>query len=92
MKISQQKTVQVEAKTLQICAKVRDCFAASLLDGDGETLCVYDGYVPEFMPGEHFGDYLMLDIDLDTGQITNWKAPTAEQVEGFISKATGGES
>lgn len=38
------------------------------------------------MPGEHYGDYLILEIDLDTGQIKNWKAPTAKQIEEWINK------
>jgi hypothetical protein len=25
------------------------------------------------MPGDHYGDYLMLDIDPYTGKIVNWK-------------------
>lgn len=37
------------------------------------------------MPGQHYGDYVILDIDLDTGKILNWKPPTAEQIEEWIS-------
>ncbi len=86
MKINQLKRVQVEAKTLHIHLKVRDEFGGRITDQDGHVLVdKEDGYVPDFMPGEHFGDYLMLDIDLDTGQITNWKKPTAEQIERFIA-------
>jgi hypothetical protein len=40
----------------------------------------YSGYVPEWMPGEHYGDYVMLDIDVATGQILNWKPPTRKQL------------
>lgn len=85
MKINQMKKVQVEAKTLSIHLKVSDCFNATLLDKEGEELKDYDGYVPDFMPGEHYGDYVILDIDIDTGMITNWKKPTPEQIEKFIS-------
>jgi hypothetical protein len=28
---------------------------------------------------------VILNIDLDTGQVTNWKKPTAEQIEQFIA-------
>lgn len=38
-------------------------------------------YVPDFMPGEHYGDYVFLNIDLDTGRITNWEVPTTEELE-----------
>lgn len=86
MKIGIKKTVEVEAKTLHIFIKVRDCFGGKITDRDGDVLVdKEDGYVPDFMPGDHGGDYLILDIDLDSGQILNWKKPTAEQIERFIS-------
>jgi len=37
------------------------------------------------MPGEHYGDYLILDIDLDSGKVVNWKPPTAKQIEEWIT-------
>lgn len=83
-KITAVKTVQVEAKTLRTTMKVRDSFSADLLDADGQVLKEYEGYVPRFMPGEHYGDYLYLDIDIDTGQITNWKQVSAVDIEKFI--------
>ena len=73
-----------EGKVLSICAKCRDCFAASVLDQNGEELIDYDGYVPKFMPGEHYGDYVMLDIDISTGQILNWVKPSAEELDELI--------
>lgn len=89
MKINMTKPVEVEAKTLKIHIKVRDEFTASLVDQHGEELKDYEGYVPGFMPGDHYGDYLILDIDLDTGSITNWKKPDAEKIEKFISGDDG---
>lgn len=89
MEIDATKTVKVDAKTLKIHAKVRDSGSYTLLDADGQVLRDADDcYVPDFMPGKHFGDYLELDIDIDTGQITNWQVPTKEQIEEFIG---GGE-
>ena len=79
---------KADAKILNITAKVGDCFSASLYDEKGMLLKDYNGYVPGFMPGQHFGDYLMLEIDIDTGQIKNWKQPSAEAIETFIA---GGE-
>jgi len=85
IKIGVQKTVEVQAKTLAIHCKVRDDFTAHILDQDGEEIGGQDdGYVPAFMPGDHHGDYVILDIDLETGQVTNWKRPTAEQIAAFI--------
>lgn len=85
MEIDQNKTVKVNAKKLSLHLKVVDMFTAGLYDQDGHEIADYEGYVPGFMPGEHFGDYVILDIDIDTGQITNWKPPTKEQIEEFIS-------
>lgn len=85
MEINQQKTVKVNAKTLRIRCKVSDRFAYAIDDEQGEEIhCQDDGYVPDFMPGEHYGDYVILDIDLDTGVVTNWKKPTAAQIEAAI--------
>ncbi len=64
--------------TISICAKCSDMFSASLDDGRE-----YDGYVPKFFPGEHYGDYVELEIDLKTGKILNWNPPTEKDLEGF---------
>ena len=83
--ITATKTVQVHAKTLKIHCKVSDRFTARLVDQDGETIFDQDdGYVPGFMPGQHYGDYVILDIDLDDGRITNWKKVTPQQIEEWI--------
>jgi len=84
MKINQFKKVQVDAKTLKVHLKVCDMFSANLEAADGECLKEYEGYVPSFFPGTHYGDYVFLDIDIDTGQILNWLPPTQEQLETFI--------
>ena len=86
MEINQQKTVKVNAKTLRIQCKVSDRFTYRIDDAQGEEIhCQEDGYVPDFMPGEHYGDYVILDIYLDTGMVTNWIKPTAAQIEAAIS-------
>ena len=85
MKIGIKKEVEVEAKELHIYCKVSDRFTASLHDQNGKEIHDQDdGYVPDFMPGEHYGDYVILNIDIDTGQILNWKQPTAEEIPKFI--------
>ena len=86
MKLSIKKEVQVEAKTIQIFCKVRDNFTASILDQDNDTIFEQeDGYVWDIMPGDHFGDYVILNIDIETGQITNWEKPTVPEVQKLIS-------
>lgn len=84
MEINQFKQVKVNAKEVQLYMKVRDEFSCSIVDQDKKNIHSYEGYVPSFMPGEHYGDYLILNIDLDTGQVTNWKTPTPEEIEQFI--------
>lgn len=85
MQVNQQKTVQVEAKTVEILAKVRDSGYYTIRDQDGESIGEHDGYVPSYFPGGG-GDYLELVIDLDTGQILNWGTPSVEKVERYIGE------
>lgn len=88
MQLSMKKEVLVEAKTLRIHLKVSDRFNAVLEDAQGETIHEQeDGYVPSFMPGDHYGDYVILDVDIDTGTITNWKKPAKEDIEKWMEKA-----
>ena len=84
MEINAVKPVKVNAKTLAIHMKVCDGFTCELKDAQGDILKEYEGYVPDIMPGQHFGDYVILDIDIDTGQVTNWKVPSVKQVQDFI--------
>jgi hypothetical protein len=87
MEINQQKLVKVDAKTIKLHVKVTDRFNGELIDAQGETIFDFqDTYVPDFFPGQHYGDYVILDIDIDTGMITNWKVPTAEQIEEAIKE------
>lgn len=62
--------------TISICGKTSDACNIIYKDADGEYVGSRDGYVPDFMPGEHYGDYIELLIDVETGQILNWKKPT----------------
>mgnify|MGYP000524606174 CR=1 FL=1 len=85
MEIEATEIVKVNAKTLKLHLKVCDRFTGSLESATGTELKDFDDYVPDFMPGNHYGDYVILDIDIDTGQITNWEVPSAEQLQNFIS-------
>jgi hypothetical protein len=49
---------------------------SAFLYKDNKIVGEYDGYVPDFMPTKHYGDYVCLEIDIDTGAIVNWKKPT----------------
>lgn len=67
-----------DIKTIAMSLKVSDMFAASFLDAKGNVVFEYDGYVPDFFPDDHYGDYVMLDIDV-SGKITNWKKPAQKE-------------
>jgi hypothetical protein len=69
---------------LFINAKCSDLFSCTVTDNQGKTLKDYDGYVPRFMPGEHYGDYVELEIDVKTGKITNWKNNAEKLVKEFV--------
>ena len=76
-------------KTIHISAKCSDLFSAFLRDGD-KIVGEYDGYVPAWLPNqqtEHYGDYVILEIDIETGKILNWKKPTQAQLKETFKKA-----
>ena len=72
-------------QTIVVTAKCSDMFSAMLKE-DKMVVGRYDGYVPSWFPNsqeDHYGDYIQLDIDVDTGKILNWKKPTAKMLEDF---------
>jgi hypothetical protein len=86
MEINITKPVKVNAKTLKIHVKCSDRFSYAIADQHGEEIYSQDdGYVPDFMPGEHYGDYIMLDIDIDSGVVVNWSKPTAADIEAVLN-------
>ena len=84
MKIKLAANRVVDAKVLSISGKTSNLFSAELFDNDGNRIKDYSGYVPDFFPDQHYGDYIMLDIDIETGQILNWKKPSVAQMKKFI--------
>ena len=85
MEIGIKKTVNINVKKLSLQIKVTDRFYADLIDEQGEVVGNIEHDVPNFFPGDHYGEYLYLDIDIETGQITNWNKPTAKQIEAIIN-------
>ena len=75
-------------KTIGICAKCCDLCGIAFLDEEGKQIGEYDGYVPDFMPDNDYGDYIALDIEVETGQIVNWKVTKKQVDEFFKTKAT----
>ena len=58
---------------LNLSAKCSDLCCIDIDDDNGKQVYSRDGYVPDFMPGQHLGDYIELEIDVDTGVILNWQ-------------------
>ena len=73
--------------SIHISAKCCDSFFATLRDKDGQQVgSEYDDYVPKFFPGDHYGDYVQLEIELSTGKILNWNVPTQEDLEHLFGE------
>ena len=68
-------------RTIKFYGKTSDCFSCNIYE-DGKQLNVeeYDGYPPSFLGN----DGIHLEIDLDTGQIQNWKKPSEEELREII--------
>lgn len=84
MEVEAKRKVKLDARTVSIYLKVSDQFYCQLFDQNKNCLKEHDGYVPGFMPGEHYGDYVDLIIDIETGNILNWRSP--EEMQDKISQ------
>lgn len=87
MKSSISTRKEVDVKRIKTCIKVCDRFTAEVIGSDGEVIrSIEDEYVPDCFPGQHYGDYLELDIDIETGQILNWKPPMDVELEQLLGE------
>ena len=71
-------------KTITVTAKCSDMFSAYLTNNGGLKGQVYSGYVPKWFPNydtNHYGDYIELKIDIETGRILNWKCPSNKDLQ-----------
>lgn len=69
--------------SIKTSLKVRDRFSCVILNNNRDIIGQYEGYVPSFFPGNHYGDYVMLDIELKSRKILNWKKVNLEDLENF---------
>ena len=72
-------------KTISISAKCSDLCFTTVIDANGDTIKESDGYVPDNI-GIGGGDYVDLDIDIETGTIVNWKRPTDKAIINAMEK------
>ena len=68
-------------KTIFVTAKCSDLCNVQFFNEDGTKVGESNGYVPDFMPEEHWGDYVELEIEVATGKILNWKVPTQKELK-----------
>jgi len=73
---------------ISFSAKCSDLFTASFSDAEKNEVAEYRGYVPGFFPEDHYGDYVQLDVDLKTGQILNWKAPSLADINATLKESS----
>lgn len=66
--------------TVNIQAKCNDMCSVGLRTESGQVFCSH-GYVPEMGIGG--GDYIDLEINVQTGQILNWKPLDTDSIEDF---------
>lgn len=86
MKIHVKKKAEVDVYMVEFRAKIRDEGTYVLYDQNKNILAdATNEYVPDWIPGE-YGDYIELQIDVETGQILNWVKPSPEQLAEFIDK------
>ena len=72
-------------KTIFITAKCSDCCNVDFFNEEGTKVGNRDDYVPDWMPEEHYGDYVELEIEIATGKILNWKVPTQKELKDSYS-------
>jgi len=79
-------------KIISISAKCSDGFYMSVNDMNNQHIASYSGYVPSFMPERGgYGDYVQLDIDIETGRILNWTNPIGDDKFTAILEGRGDE-
>lgn len=73
-------------RTLFIQAKCSDLCFATYENTETGLVIEHNGYVPD-LDNIGGGDCVELEIDLDTGQILNWKPISEEEVKEAIDNA-----
>lgn len=69
----------------ELHTKVCDEGTYTLLGPDGGVLASRDWYVPSLLPGQHYGDYIELQIGAD-GVVSDWR-PTTEDLAWWFGES-----
>ena len=73
----------MKPRVWNVIAKCNDMCNIVVLDTDGDRMLEYSGYVPRNI-GIGGGEYIRLQIDIETGQILNWKRPSDDELEKLL--------
>jgi len=77
-------------KILHVTAKCSDLCVCQYENETGQIIIESDGYVPKNINiggDDDDGDYIEISIDIETGQILNWKPLTEKKVIAAIGLA-----
>lgn len=80
MELPKKVVETVNAEIIGVFCKVCDSGNYVLKGAADHVIAERDDYVPSFFPGDHHGDYIDFQINLETGQILNWKKPEPIEV------------
>jgi len=73
-------------KTIFVIAKCSDLCSITYYDKKVRLIGERErDYVPKFFP-DNGGDYIELNIDIETGKILNWKKPTQKELMNSMNK------
>lgn len=89
MEISDANGNKLILKTIKIDVKCSDNFGSEIFNDKNILINKYNGYVPKIIPGR-YGDFVELEIDIDTGKILNWNN-NKELFEDFIASQELGD-
>lgn len=79
--------VFMKAKTIYLSAKCSDLCSTMIYDANGDSIGSEAlGYAPSFMPDDG-GDYIDLEIDINTGKILNWKVPSEQELSNGMKSS-----
>jgi len=85
------KVGRIVATKISMSAFSGDGFCMSVKDKNGKYLGSYDGYLPSFMPGGGgYADFVVLNINMETGEIFRWKNPIGDSKFDKIIEGNAG--
>jgi hypothetical protein len=69
-------------RTIQFYGKTADCFSCVIKEDGKQIGKEHEGYPPLFLGS----DGISMEIDLETGQIQDWRKPDEDEIEELIGQ------